>query len=697
MSQTWPLSQDANKASGSCSVCLATRQLHIRDGTVHRHGPRDNPCPGSHKPPLTDSKGSISQAVSSDAPASVARPTSSSAAADVGRAQSVPPHLWLPGGVVPIKHIPKSARATCASHLATLLRSVVSNPRCVTNWVGLFNWTGTVLHPPKRGGRRHNLSATIKDRISTFKPTVSPSELSALGQARRPQTSDDSRLSQAVSAKLEDGNLRAAIRLLMSDDTPVTPSAESFDQLKQKHPLASLQAADLPSPLQTQCLSVDESEVRRAVLSFPAGSAGGPDGLRPQHIRDMLLCRETGSDFLTALTSFVNMILAGRCPSDVAPVFFGGRLLALNKKSGGVRPIAIGFTLRRLASKCANAFGVNHLKGFLQPCQLGVGTPGGCEAAIHSARRYLEALPADHVMVKLDFTNAFNSLHRHDMLTSVLSRVPELYAYCYSAYSHPSTLFYGSYVISSEEGPQQGDPLGPLLFCNTIQPLLSSLNSELNLGYLDDITLAGPADTVASDVADIIQVGGAMGLVLNTGKCELIAHRDCVVDDQMLQSFIRVDVGDASLLGAPLFTGTVLDDAWLARCDDLARAADRLRKINAQDALILLRSSFSAPKVLHLLRCSPSVSHQSLLVFDSVLRSTIQSITNADLSDVQWLQANLPVKDGGLGVRRVSSLALPACRSNYASVLCNYSAPLSSLPNVVKISLITGTAKATVV
>ena len=86
---------------------------------------------------------------------------------------------------------------------------------------------------------------------------------------------------------------------------------------------------------------------------------------------------------------------------------------------------------------------------------------------------------------------------------------------------------------------------------------------------------------------------------INTGKCELIANRDYVVDDQMLQCFIRVDIGDASLLGAPLFTGTLLDNAWLACCDDLARGADRLCKINAQDALILLRSSFSALKVLH--------------------------------------------------------------------------------------------------
>jgi len=62
--------------------------------------------------------------------------------------------------------------------------------------------------------------------MSTFKPALAPSELSALGQARRPQTSDVSELCQVVSAKLEDGNLRAAIRLVMSDDTPATLSAE---------------------------------------------------------------------------------------------------------------------------------------------------------------------------------------------------------------------------------------------------------------------------------------------------------------------------------------------------------------------------------------------------------------------------------------------------------------------------------------
>ena len=41
------------------------------------------------------------------------------------------------------------------------------------------------------------------------------------------------------------------------------------------------------------------------------------------------MCREAGADFLSALTDFTNLVIAGRCPDAVAPVFFGGRLLAL--------------------------------------------------------------------------------------------------------------------------------------------------------------------------------------------------------------------------------------------------------------------------------------------------------------------------------------------------------------------------------
>ena len=110
-------------------------------------------------------------------------------------------------------------------------------------------------------------------------------------------------------------------------------------------------------------------------------------------------------------------------------------MLALNKKCGGIRPIAVGLTLRRLASKCANSAVLTRLGPDFSPRQLGLGTPGGCEAAVHSTRRFLESLAPDHVVVKLDFSNAFNSIHRGDMLQAVFERIPELFAFASSAYS----------------------------------------------------------------------------------------------------------------------------------------------------------------------------------------------------------------------------------------------------------------------
>src|SRR6218665_3822522 len=151
--------------------------------------------------------------------------------------------------------------------------------------------------------------------------------------------------------------------------------------------------------------------------------------------------------------------------------------------SGGLRPIAIGYTLRRVAAKCANRYAVNKLAPFFAPLQVCIATPAGCEAAVHAARKYVTAMPQDHVFVKLDFSNAFNSLHRDVMLQSAYTVIPEIYSFVHQSYSSASMLKFGSFSISSQLGPQQGDPLGPLLFCLPLQPVLHSLTSDLRMGY----------------------------------------------------------------------------------------------------------------------------------------------------------------------------------------------------------------------
>ena len=77
------------------------------------------------------------------------------------------------------------------------------------------------------------------------------------------------------------------------------------------------------------------------------------------------------------------------------------------------------------------------------------------------------------------------------MLTVVREKVPELLPLVHSAYSSPSHLVIGNEIIQSLEGVQQGDPLGPLLFCLTIHSIVSQLRSELQIFYMDDGTLGG--------------------------------------------------------------------------------------------------------------------------------------------------------------------------------------------------------------
>jgi hypothetical protein len=89
-------------------------------------------------------------------------------------------------------------------------------------------------------------------------------------------------------------------------------------------------------------LVMDENVVLRTLQSFPAGSSGGPDGLRPQHLLEMVCCKEPGPNLLAFLTAFLNLVLSGSSPSQITPLFFGARLIALGKKSGGVRPTAVG-------------------------------------------------------------------------------------------------------------------------------------------------------------------------------------------------------------------------------------------------------------------------------------------------------------------------------------------------------------------
>ena len=167
---------------------------------------------------------------------------------------------------------------------------------------------------------------------------------------------------------------------------------ETLASLQDEHPRPGV-AYNHPPPNNVigKALHVDQYDILRAIRSFPAGSSGGPDGLRPQHILELVTCREAGAELVMAITVFTNVLLEGSCHADVGPILCGGFHIALQKKSGGLHLATPRSQMRQFIAELADLF---------NPIQLGVGVLRGCEAAVHAARGYAEDMPDDRVIVK---------------------------------------------------------------------------------------------------------------------------------------------------------------------------------------------------------------------------------------------------------------------------------------------------------
>src|SRR6218665_2838174 len=224
-------------------------------------------------------------------------------------------------------------------------------------------------------------------------------------------------------------------------------------------------------------------------------------------------------------------------------------------------------------------------------------------------------------------------------------------------------------------GPQQGDPLGPLLFCLPLQPVLRSMRSVFRIGYLDDLSLGGKKDDVRQDIALIENLESSLGLVLNRHKCELYSKTETT--EAEFEGFEQMDTGSLLLLGVPFFKGAAFNEALMKHGETLERAVTDMACLRTQAALILLRANFGAAKLIFLLRTAPCYAHPALGRMDDEIRRSLENILNISLNNIQFIQVTLPIRDGELGVRRVSMLATSAYLASAASTKSLVSAILN--------------------
>ena len=326
---------------------------------------------------------------------------------------------------------------------------------------------------------------------------------------------------KAALKSIKSGELSRAARILTSNGLAL-PSEGTVESLKRKHPIRSedIVSNDVDASMS---ISLKKTIFLEAIKKSPRGSAPGPSGWRYEHVR-LLLGNSLTSDLLFEVCC---LIAKGQIPPSMVPLITSSRLIALPKGNGDVRPIAIGETLRRLSAKAICLQLRSSFSSYFSPQQHGVATRGGSEMLVHHVQRLLEENPEFGVL-KTDISNAFNCVSRKHLLQEVAAHFSELYGHVKQMYGQSSPLLYfnghSTCMIESQEGVQQGDPLGPALFSLAIHPIICKAQEKSTtttvLAYLDDIFVVGPSDQAEDLLGEMKSDLARINLNICDRKCE---------------------------------------------------------------------------------------------------------------------------------------------------------------------------------
>lgn len=113
---------------------------------------------------------------------------------------------------------------------------------------------------------------------------------------------------------------------------------------------------------------------------------------------------------------------------------------------------------------------------------------------------------------------------------------------------------------------------------------------------------------------------------------------------------------------------------------------ERLHDLNHHIAFFILKHCFAIPKLTYILRTSCCFNFEpELNIMDNLIKSTMEQIINSHLVEQKWTISSLPVRFGGLGVRKITDVALPAFLSSVNSVteLVNMMLPQISDESVI--------------
>ena len=602
-----------------------------------------------------------------------------------------------------LRRVPKHARPVFAKAFNQLCYEVTSR-NDILAWTCYFMFASTVLHAPKRSGKKHKNRNFVIRRIENWMGVSSTPYVDIVGNRVLlwRNTVVDERCGTSNPIKrakrfLLDGQYSKACNALAEGDSMAPLTDATFNTLLSKHPAGS----PIPRPHSFPShAKISPDAVADALKMFSVGSGAGLSRLRPDHLKDAAN-NILQTSVYESLSYLCNLLSSGRALMAVQPFITGAFLSALTKKCGGIRPVACGDVLRRIVGRALAKSVQEESKEFFSPLQMGVAVPSGAEAVVHAWRECLEAHKDDPevVILKVDLDNAYNNGDRSVMLEETAKHFPSLYAFAWYCYGNPSQLLVRGLnkFIPSQQGTQQGCPLGCILFCLLIQAVVSKIVNELaleipnlkelinlNVWYIDDGSIAGKYWIVKMIYDRLLSMGPKYGVFLSTTKSELawtsgVAHPN----DPFPVTMKRYRDRNVDILGAPIGDASHCNKWTVDRAFVKTKAMiDKLPDLeDAQSSYLLLRYCLSFCRMVYYLRVIPShLLSESTLAFDDLIFNAFLSVFTYKVSDSSHTQIQLKISNGGLGLRsstQYHSAAYFASLGNALSLVSEmFSAPL---------------------
>ena len=362
------------------------------------------------------------------------------------------------------------------------------------------------------------------------------------------------------------------------------------------------------------------------------------------------------------------------------------RLILIPKPNGGTRPIAIGDTTLRLMLRVINAKVARDVGKKLEPLQVAVGTPGGCEIIAALVQFTLEQgrdsddTDTHRGTFTVDLPNAFNGVNRRSIANGLKEYCPELLDLFTITYGNKSELRAhtadgrGHLIGYSEKGCRQGDPLSMLYFSVALHPALIKIQNALDtahtqanlafkprvVAYADDIALNGNTQLILNSFNTInAQLTEATGLSSNVCKSALLGQgvKELRLPPPLGELTLNEDGG--TIVGIPVGTATIRESLAREVIESHAKSIKLIaqNKVTGEQAKFSMLKFCANTKVDYICRnVNPSLIQNHLEAFDAQMDDGLSSITDETLDAPAKTLRGLPIKLAGLGLRRHAGL-----------------------------------------